>query len=130
MYLVKRKDGSHIPSSDPDYEDSKKIKVGDEIKALKARNPSFHRKAFSLLNIGFENQEKYESFEVYRKVMTILAGYFDWVPTKDGDRIPMAHSLSYENMSAEKFEKWYDDMIKVVANDLKITVEELDPQLV
>ena len=130
MYLTKRKDGSYIPSSDSDYDDSMKIKAGDEVKASKARNAKFHRKAFLLLNTGFQNQEKYETFQVYRNVMTILAGYFDWVPTKDGDRIPMAHSLSYENMSAEKFEKWYDDMIKVVASDLGITIEELDPQLV
>ena len=84
MYLTKTHNG-YIPSDDTSYEQSKKIKVGDEVKASKPRNAKFHRKAFVLLNLGHDNQDIYDQFEVYRKVITIRAGYYDEAPTKNGE---------------------------------------------
>lgn len=130
MYLVKRSDGSYIPHDDVDYEESKKIKVGDAVKAAKAhRNYRFHKKAFALLSTGFKNQEKYKTLEIYRKVMTILAGFYDEVPSKRGvEYIP--HSISYESMGNDKFDSYYNAMVTVVADDLGVTVEELEDNLI
>jgi len=124
FYLVKTKSGLYCPYDDEDHARSSKIKVGDVIKASKPRSYQFHKKAFSLLMRGFENQEKYHNFEIYRKIVTILAGYYDEVESKRGVEY-LPKSLSYENMNAEDFEDWYEAMLKVVSNDLGISVEEL-----
>ena len=124
MYLVKTNNG-YIPSDDKSYEESKKIAVGTEIKGVKARNIKFHRKAFALLNLGFENQEKFESFEVYRKVIIIRSGFYDEAPTKNGEVYYIPKSLSFEKMSASDFEDWYDATLKVIGSDL-----ESDPAVI
>lgn len=126
MYLIKKINGSYIPYDEYDGVESQKIKVGTVIKFNKARNYKFHKKAFHLLNIGFENQEKYKTFEMYRKIMTILAGYFEYATGKDGIKYPIPDSISYDKMSAEKFDQYFEAMSKVVADDLKVEVSELD----
>lgn len=124
MYLVKTKSGVFVPYDDADHEKAKKIAAGTVVKAGKPRNYQFHKKAFALMMAGFSNQEKYPSFEIFRKVMTILAGYYDEVESKRGvEYIP--RSLSYENMNAEEFEEWYNAVLPVIANHIGVTVEEL-----
>lgn len=125
MYLIKRKDGLYQPIDEYDIRDSQKIKTGSAVEVRKSRNWKFHKKTFAIFNVGFENQETFPTFEMYRKVITIKAGYFDWAPTKDGDKIPIAHSISYEKMSAETFDKYYDDICQVIADDLGVEVTDL-----
>jgi len=129
MYLIKNQFGQFIPADDESHEQAKKIKVGEEVKASKARNAKFHRKAFAIINAGFQNQEKYKTLEVFRKVMTIKAGYHDTVKDKDGNPYFIPQSLSYGNMSAETFEKWYEDTAQVIARELGITAEELKEEI-
>lgn len=112
-----------------DVEQHRKVKVGDVVTASPARNWKFHKKAFALLNIGYKNQEKYANFEIYRKVVTIKAGYFEWVEGKDGTPHPMPESLSYKEMSAERFEKWYNDTLEVIGEDLKMAPAEVKAEL-
>lgn len=128
IYLTKIDDGSYIPSDDLAHEESKKIKAGDEVEVKKERNVRLHRKAFALLNKGFENQERWPTLDIYRKAMTILAGFYDDVQV-DNVIIPIAHSISFGNMSAEKFEDWYTSTMKVVANDMGVTVEQLEDEI-
>ena len=81
------------------------------------------------MNLGFENQDKYESFEVYRKVQTILAGYFDEAPNVHGEPYPIPQSLSYDTMSAEKFQKWYEATLNVIAKQLETKQEIIRQQI-
>ena len=112
MYLCKRKDGSYIPYDNADHEASAKIPVGETVKATKARNLLFHKKSFALLNTGFENQDKIQSFEVYRKLITIRAGFFEWA-----GEYAIPHSISFDKMNAETFEKWYNATLDVIVGD-------------
>jgi len=125
MHLVKLENGHYIPYSDMDYDLSKKVAVGKVVKGTLVRNPAHHRKAMAILNIGFENQDKIESFDVYRKVITIISGFYDNVPGKNGN-VPIAKSLNFATMSQLDFNEFYSAMVIVVANDLKISVEELE----
>jgi hypothetical protein len=130
MWLIKRQDGAYIPHDDFDYQDSQKIKAGTVIESKRAhRNYKFHKKAFALLNTGFKNQEKYATFEIYRKVMTILAGFYDEVVSKRGIEY-LPHSISYESMGVDKFDSYYEAMTKVVADDMGVTVQELEDNLI
>ena len=130
MMLIKQKNGNYIPYDDYDYEESKKIAVGKVVKATKLRNYKHLKKSFALLKVGFDNQEAFDSFDVYRKVMTIRAGYYDTVQnTKKDGFTPIPKSISFEKMNQEDFNNWYDDTMKVVSQDLGITVAELEGEI-
>lgn len=129
MYLTKNKVGHFIPSDDQSYTEAQKIPVGSEIKGVKARNIKFHRKAFALLNMAFENQDKFEVFEVYRKVMIIRAGFYDEAPTKHGEVYFIPKSLSFENMSATDFEAWFEATLNIVSKDLESSPEDINAEL-
>lgn len=128
MYLVKLDNGYYAPMYNKDKEESDKIAIGSEVKATKSRNARFHRKAFALLNMGFNNQDKFAEFEIYRKVNTIKAGYYDEVKSKRGVEY-MPKSLSYDKMSAEDFEKWFEDTLLVISQELQTAPEEIQNEL-
>lgn len=129
MYLVKTKTGYFIPFDDSDRELSKKIGAGEVVKAKASRNFLFHKKAFALLNLGFEQQDKYTNFEIYRKVMTIRAGFYDEVINAMGNVNYLPHSLSFDEMSAEKFSKWYDATIDIISKDISTSPETIKQEL-
>ena len=125
MYLLKLKSGHYAPYDTTDHEVSAKIPVGAVVKAKQSRNYLFHKKAFALLTIGFENQTKYESFEVYRKIQTIKAGFFDEAEGKNGTVYYLPQSLSFDTMNAETFEKWYNATIDIISNDMTTAPETI-----
>lgn len=129
MYLIKNKIGTFSPVDNTDYEENKKIAPGTVVKVSPARNWQFQKKAFALLKLGFSNQDKYTKFEIYRKVITCRAGYYDDVEIVEGEVIPQAHSLSYESMSAEVFEKWYNDTLDVISTDMQTAPERIKQEL-
>jgi hypothetical protein len=128
MYLVKLKSGLYSPTDQESQDASRNIPVGSEVKATVARNVKFHRKAMALLNIGFENQDRYHSFEVYRKVITIRAGYFEMGEVSDNE-IPIAESLSFTSMSSERFEKWFNATLDVISSDMQTAPEKIKREI-
>jgi len=129
MFLTKQPNGTYIPSHESDYESSRKVKAGTEVKATKPRNVKFLRKAFALLNLGHDNQDKYDNTEVYRKVITIRAGYYTEVEDKKGKIHFIPDSLSFENMSETKFEEWFEATLKVISGDLETAPEVVQEQI-
>lgn len=129
MFLTKQKNGTYIPSYESDYESSRKIAVGTEIRATKPRNVKFLRKAFALLNLGHDNQDKFESKEIYRKVITIRAGFYTEVPDLKGGIQFIPDSLSFENMNAATFEKWFDATLEVIAGDLELSEDNVQAEI-
>ena len=47
----------------------------------RTRNPAFHRKTFALINACFENQEQYDSFDVFREQMKLAIGFVEFEST-------------------------------------------------
>lgn len=125
MYLIKTKSGTYSPMDSSDHDESKKIPVGEAVKATKARNVGFHKKGFALLKLAHDNQDKYESFDVFRKVLTIRAGFYDEIEDKNGDPYFIPKSLAFDKMSAEAFEQWFDATLKVISEDLQTAPEDI-----
>ena len=110
-----------IDMSEPGIFD--RVKVGDviQIEFSKPRNIKFHRKFFSLLNIGFEgwdpSVESYngvpsqKSFDVYRNDIICAAGHYDVVTNLKGDIRVTAKSISFEKMDELSFERLYNDVV-------------------
>lgn len=91
----------------------------------RTRNYNFHKKLFVLFNVGYKNTKLNLSFERWRKVMTMKAGYYVAWSYKGYTQFE-AKSLSYESMSQDEFEEAYERILQVVAGDIGTSNEELE----
>lgn len=129
MFLTK-KGGVFVPSYPADYEEASRVKDGEEVKATRARNVEFHRKGMALLKLAFDNQDKYDNFNIYRQIITMKAGFVIWVEDKQGKKQPFAESLSFDSMGAKKFEEWYNAVLTVICKEVGLTSEEISNELI
>ena len=112
-------DGILYPAGEHSISELASVKNGVEyvIDIKMNRNPKFHRKAFELLNVIFDNQDGFTSFDLFRAWITMKAGYVITGKTPNGTIIFLPKSLAYEKMTQDVFEKWYQQVISVaVAN--------------
>jgi len=129
FYLTKLKSGVFSPTYPSDHDKAVKVVIGGEVRATEARNPKHHRKGMALLNLGFENQTQYDSFNIYRKVVSIKAGYFEWVKGKDGKPYPIPDSISFDNMRQTRFNDYYKDILEVISKQLELSEKEVQAEL-
>ena len=101
---------------DSDSEKAKKIPLNEPfvITYTKKRNIKFHRKFFALMNMIFDNQEKYNSIEHLRKDLIIAAGYYDTRFNFEGVEILEAKSMSFSSMDEIEFSELYNRIIDVI----------------
>lgn len=101
-------------------EELNKFATGEvyEIEVKRGRNPTFHKKVFSFLGFVYhhfndpnEHLGQAKSFDMFRKNLTILAGYYDEYVSYDGSVKLEAKSLSYSSMSQSDFEELYKSLI-------------------
>ena len=123
MILVKKKNGEWSPASPESADESKRKKVGSyvEAKSKSTRSVKFHRKYFALLNLMFENWQQPElehkgetikpSFDRFRKDVAILSGWYNTVVNIDGELRLEPKSISFGNMSEDKFSELYSRTI-------------------
>lgn len=128
MFLTKR-NGVGIPSYPRDKEEWDKVREGAEVKVTLARNPYFHRKFFALLNLGFENQETYSDFEIYRMVMIMKAGFVVFVLGKDGKEHPLPKSISFEKMDETEFEKLFKAVREIISKEIGVEGSRIESEL-
>ncbi len=67
-----------VPLYPSDYDVLSRVKKNTPLKfsVVQQRSYEFHKKVMALYNIAFENQERFEHFNTYRRYLTIKAGYF------------------------------------------------------
>lgn len=97
-----------------------------EIEAKLPRNSRFHRKFFSLLNLGFDHWEpgrkhkQYKgmpvakNFDHFRKEVTILAGFYEQTFDLEGNMKLEAKSISFASMEDDEFEAVYSAVLNVL----------------
>lgn len=109
------------PIYDTDLELFKKIPfdVPMEFEVKIGRNVKFHKKYFAMLNLAFENQEEFRSFEVFRQAVQIGAGYFDRIQRLHGEEVILAKSISFSKMDNEEFEKLYVSVLDIIIEYFK-----------
>ncbi len=118
----KAEGGQLIPASDLDQESMTKFKTGEiyEVEIKRYRNPKFHGKVFAFFNHCFqfwksdkEFMDEAGQFDVFRKNMTVLAGYYNEYYNLKGEVRIKAKSLSYGQMTPEQFEQVYNSLVQV-----------------
>lgn len=124
-----------IPVYESDMEEKKKLKKGEIywMEYKKARNYEFHKKFMALVKIGFENsKEKYikaPTFDLYRKYVTMKAGFVDIVPTVKGQMI-VPQSISFESMDELQFQEVYNKVLEFIIDDIEATKEDIERELI
>lgn len=122
-----------VPLFDEDYDNKKKLKLGQDYKVqiTKARNIDFHRKYFALINTGWEylNEEQaaffHNSKEGFRKSVQIAAGYFEKVYSINrGEWIEESISISFDSMDEFEFRELYQKVRDIIFTLIECNVTE------
>lgn len=109
--------GGLVPCDDNDYEEKRKLKVGQIYKAtIKLnRNYRLHRKYFALINCAwaYQNERQTDFFkgsvEIFRKTMEMAAGHCERVYSiehKEWRDIPK--SIAFDKMDEAEFRDLYE----------------------
>ena len=130
VYL-KRTQSGLVALYDSDNESLRKLRIGDEVKGvlIKPRNYNFHKKFFALLNMAFENQDKYNSFDVFRAIMIMKSGFYIEVQTDKG-LVFLPKSISFAKMDEVEFQDLYSRMVDQVIKLLECTEKDIEENIV
>jgi len=118
LTATKLHDGSYIATM-PD--ESALVPIGTEVMleySLK-RNPANHRRFFSFVKIAFDMQEHFEEIDIFRRWLTMKAGYFKTVVTPKGETIFLPDSIAFHKMPEEEFKKLFSKCIDVFLRELE-----------
>ena len=116
LLLVKQFDNSFKVAYESDYEKLKKIKAGKTVKCKISmpRNVMFHRKFFALINMVYQNQERYNNLDDLREQLTIEAGYYKTVENIQGQPQKKALSISFASMTQDSFDDLYSKVLDCI----------------
>ena len=118
--MIKMPGGLFTPASDTEAEALERFKTGEQyqVDIKLPRNPSFHGKTFAFFKFCFDHWKSDKTFldergqiEVFRKNLTVLAGFYNSYYNIKGEVRIEAKSLAYENMDQETFEQHYNALI-------------------
>lgn len=120
------------PADEVSIETLKRFKLGESawIEVKKARNVKFHRLYFALLNLTFENQERYTNFEHFRKAVQIAAGHVEELITLDGEVLLQPKSIAFDQLDELGFQVVFSETMKVCAKLLgDLDLHELEMEV-
>ena len=129
-----------VPMGDDDYEEKKKLKLGQtysvEVKVV--RNVDFHRKYFALVAYAWEfltEQEiaNFKTKENFRKYLEIAAGYCDVLfNPRLREFVEIPRSISFSSMDNASFSDLYqrvkDVIFSIIGN--RVTQDEFERLLI
>lgn len=121
--MMKNAGGVFCPADEMYLPDLQSFKNGEiyEIELKRTRNPAFHRKVFAFFKFCFNHWaadktewkhfDERKQFDIFRKHLTVLAGFYESTYNIKGDLRIEAQSLSYGNMEQAEFESCYKALI-------------------
>lgn len=120
-----------MPIYPSDWDSKKKLKLGEDYEAdiKMPRNYQFHKKLFALFNLGCQNSKMDIPFDVYRKIMTVRAGFFTAYQTDKGVYYE-PDSLSFTAKDEAQIEEVYSRVMDAIISDIGSTSEEIEKALI
>jgi len=128
LTLIKTLNGSFKLAFDSDFDKAKQIPLNEpfEVKYTKKRNAKFHRKFFSLINLCFQNQDRFNNLEHLRKELIICSGHYELIfDLETGQQKKEALSISFANMDETEFNKLYTDVLNVICDKFLFDKQEV-----
>ena len=116
-----------VPASQNDQELFEKLSSKKTLRAniVVPRNYKFHKKYFALLNMLFENQERYSSIDHLRYDLTIEAGKYTIRKDLKGDMVKVPDSISFANMNELEFEDLYSKTLDVIVKYFNFNKQDI-----
>jgi hypothetical protein len=120
-----------VPLYPSDFDEKRKLKLGEDYEAdiKMPRNYQFHKKLFALFNVGCQNSKMDLPFEVYRKIMTVRAGYFTAYETDKGVYYE-PDSLSFTAKDEAQIGEVYSRVLDAIIKDVGCTSDEIEKSLI
>lgn len=129
-----------VPLGDDDYEEKKKLKLGQtySVEVKVARNVDFHRKYFALIAYAWEflneqEEERFKTKDNFRKYLEMAAGHCDVIfHPRLQEFVEIPKSISFGSMDNTAFSGLYErvkDVIFSIIGD-RVTREEFERLLV
>ena len=121
--LLLNTDGGLKPCYDEDYDNKKKLKLGQIYKAkiTLARNIDFHRKYFALINCAwaYQNEKTTAYFKndinSFRKTIEVAAGHCDTLfNLRLKEWVDVPKSIAFDNMDELEFRELYDRVKDII----------------
>ena len=118
--FIKQYGGVLVPADDLEAEQMGRFKTGEmyESEIKLTRNPAFHRKVFQFFSFCFDHWAGDREFlnekaqkDVFRKNLTVMAGYYVELVNIKGEVRIEAKSLSFGSMTQDEFEQCYSALI-------------------
>jgi hypothetical protein len=139
-FLVTNTPRGLVPLDDDDYEEKKKLKLGQtySVEVKVARNVDFHRKYFALIAYAWEFLDEREtatfrSKDNFRKYLEISAGHCDVIfHPRLQEFVEIPKSISFGSMDNTAFSELYErvkDVIFSIIGD-RVTREEFERLLI
>lgn len=130
LYLRKTLRGFE-PADEPSAQIARKFKLGEEYRAdvVKPRSYHHHKLCFALLNLTYDNQERYSNFEDFRKAVAMAAGHTEELVTLHGEIVRLPASLSYDALDEIEFTRVFGAMMTVCAQILGMENPELEAEV-
>lgn len=130
--IIKGLDNKFSLAYNSDYDKAKKLKAGDflECEIKKKRNYKFHKKYFALINLVFDNQEKYDNIDHLRNDLTKVSGFYTIRKDLEGNEVLEVDSISFSNMDELKFNELYsktlDSIVKYFKFDKQSIIDNIE----
>ena len=139
-FLVTNTPRGLVPLDDDDYEEKKKLKLGQtySVEVKVARNVDFHRKYFALIAYAWEFLDEretttFKSKDNFRKYLEISAGHCDVIfHPRLQEFVEIPKSISFGSMDNTAFSELYErvkDVIFSIIGD-RVTREEFERLLI
>lgn len=126
LTAIKTQAGYSPEDSDEDI----KIPFGERVMVeyTKGRDYVNHKRFFAFIKQTFAMQEFYDDMDIYRKWLTMKAGYFDTAVTPAGVTLFLPQSIAFEKMEESEFRELFSKCINVFIKELGngISRDELD----
>lgn len=132
IYLIRTLAGL-VPADEQAKQAMRRWKMGETLRCSvkKPRCYKHHKHYFALLNLTFENQDRYTNFEHFRKAVQIAAGHVDEIITVNGEVTYIPKSIAYDSLDEMEFTKVFMETMAVCAkilgdlelDELRIEVE-------
>ena len=129
-----------VPCDDNDYDEKKKLKLGEvyQVTISRPRNYEFHKKYFALINCAWEclNEKQTEFFKDinnFRKTMELAAGHSEMVYSINRKEfVEQVLSIAFDKMDNDQFQDLYNRVFDVILKyPLKnIKQEEFEKNLI
>jgi hypothetical protein len=129
--FLKRTLSGFAPADEPSREVWQKYRLGDAYRAdiVKPRSYQHHKLCMALLTLTYQNQERYTSFEMFRKAVAIAAGHVREIIKLDGEIVFEAGSLSYDALDEIEFGRVFGAMMTVCCGLLQMTAPDLEAEV-